>query len=360
MPEQDGQEKTEQPTGKRLEDSRNKGQVAKSQEINSLAVFGSGLILVYLVKSFLANQLSQLATFVFSSLDTLNLTVDMVSFYSMQAFMFYLKTLAPIFGGLVIISIIAGYSQTGFKITLEAIQPKLNKFDPIKGVKNKFFSSKTLVETAKSILKLVVIGGFIYWILKDAIQNATGLVDWDIDEIVIFMTEVAFQLFWKIALVYTSIAIIDFVYEKFKHKKDLMMTKQEIKDETKQTEGDPFVKGQIKGKQMAMARSRMMQEVPKADVVITNPTHFAIAIKYEIGSTTAPKVLAKGMDEVAQRIKKIASENNIPLHEDVQLARTLYKVCEIGDEIPENLFRAVAQILAYIYQLKRNKKKSIV
>jgi len=174
------------------------------------------------------------------------------------------------------------------------------------------------------------------------------------------MIDTTVKFLWKVALVYIAIAASDFAYQKFKHKKDLMMTKQEVKEEFKQQEGDPAVKGKIKQKQMIMAHRRMMKEVPKADVVITNPTHFAVALKYEMGKDSAPKVVAKGADLIAQKIKEIAKENDVPLHEDVYLARSLYKMCEIGDEVPEELFQAVAQILAYIYQLKNTYKKSIV
>jgi flagellar biosynthetic protein FlhB len=159
---------------------------------------------------------------------------------------------------------------------------------------------------------------------------------------------------------YVAFAGIDFIYQKFQHRKKQMMSKQEVTEEYKQSEGDPFIKSKIKSKQMMMAKARMMQDVPKADVVITNPTHFAVALKYEVGSKYAPKVLAKGVDEIAQKIKQIAAKHNVPIHEDVELARALYKYCNIGDEIPTKLFKAVAQVLAYIYNLRNSKKKKSI
>ncbi len=361
MAESQGQEKTEQPTGKRQEELREKGQVPKSQEINSLAIFGVGIILVFLVKDMLGSQIGGLAKYIFSSVHTFELSISMVKFYASKALHFYAITLAPIFGGLILIALATGYGQVGFRITPKALEPKFQNFNPIKGIKQKFFSSQPLVELSKSLVKMIIIGGFTYLILSDTIKTSIGLVGVGTNELVSYIVEVAFDFIWKVALVFAVLAAADMVYQKQKHKKDSMMTKHEVKEETKQTEGDPHVKGQIKGKQMAMSRSRMMKEIPTADVVITNPTHFAVALKYEVGGDNAPKVVAKGVDFMAQKIKEIAKENDIPMHEDVQLARALYKSCEIGDEIPEKLFQTVAQILAYVFQLKNNKKrKSIV
>lgn len=186
-------------------------------------------------------------------------------------------------------------------------------------------------------------------------------MDYSVEELLSFMAGTTFGFIWKISVVFAIIAGADFAYQKYKHKENLKMTKQEVKEEFKQMEGDPQIKGKIRSKQLMMARSRMMREIPKADVVITNPTHFAVALKYEATKKNAPKVIAKGVDAVAQRIKKVAQEHNIPLYEDKALARALFKTCEIGDEIPSNLYRAVAQVLAYIYKLKNKvKKKQII
>lgn len=360
MAESDGQDKTEQPTGKRLDDSREKGQVAKSQELNSLAIFSTGLIVVYVFKEMLGSNLADIAKYLFTSATQLNITSNILSYYAVKALGFYLATLSPIFISLVLISLVAGYGQAGFKITPKALAPKFSNMNPMKGIKSKFFSAQPFIEIFKSLAKVIIIGWFTYLVLKDSIAEAMGLVNYSINETVNFMLERSFDLMWKISLVYAVIAIADFAYQKYKHKKDLMMTKQEVKEEFKQQEGDPHIKSQIKGKQMAMSRSRMMQDVPKADVVITNPTHFAVALKYAIGKDNAPKVVAKGADRMAQRIKQIARDNNVPLHEDVALARALYKACEVGDEIPDKLFKAVAQVLAYIYQLKNRKKKKTI
>jgi len=356
-----GQEKTEQATGKKLSESRERGSVAKSVEISSLAVFTAGLLSIFLMQKHISKGFSELSIKIFSDLNSFTLTKDSVQGYAIKGILFYFYTLGPIFAIVFIAALAANYGQIGFKITPKSLAPKLSKFNPLSNLKNIFFSTRSIFELSKSILKFLVIGYFTYSVLEGIVFQSLGLVDFSVEEIVNFMMDAGFTLLWKIVLVYALLAGIDFAYQKFKFKKDMMMTKQEVKEENRETEGDPHVKGKIRSIQIATARQRMMKEVPKADVVITNPTHFAIALKYEAGRDNAPKVIAKGVDELAQRIKKVAAENNIPLHEDRQLARALYKACDIGDEIPHNLFQAVAQILAYIFKLKNvNKKKSIV
>ncbi len=360
MPEKQGQEKTEQPTGKKLDDARKKGQVAKSSEISSFTVFGSGLLLLFLFQGYIGSQLSNLSTSVFSSVGTLKLSYNLVQEYAIKGFFFFFITLSPFFIGIIIFALVVNIMQVGLKLSPEALMPKFEKLDPIKGFKSKLFSSKAVVDTLKSIAKLLIIGLFTYIALSELVLQSTDLLGQSIEEIVSFMSVSALSFLWKILIVYAVLSIADLLYQRFKFNKDMMMSKQEVKDETKQTEGDPFVKGQIKGKQMQISRNRMIMAVPKADVVITNPTHFAIALKYEAAKSAAPIVIAKGMDEVALRIKEVARKNNIPLYEDKPLARALYKSCKIGEEIPEKLFETVAKILAFVFKAKHNKKKSIV
>jgi flagellar biosynthesis protein FlhB len=360
MAEADGQEKTEQASGKKLSESRNKGQVARSTEINSFAIFMSGLVLLLMTQKHLGNNVANLAKSIFGHLDKLSVNQDVFGQYLISGLSFFFNTMGPIFLGLVIVSIVAGYAQVGFKITPSVLAPKFSKLNIISNIKSKFFSTHSLFELGKSLLKLGIIGFFTYWVLKDVVVSAISIVEFSVEEIFSFMIDSAYNLLWKLALVYAIIAVADFAYQKYKFRNDMMMTKHEVKEENKQTEGDPHVKGRIRSIQMSLARSRMMKELPTADVVITNPTHFAVALKYDFGKTGAPKVIAKGVDDLAQRIKKIAVEHNIPLHEDRELARALYKLCDIGDEIPQNLFKTVAQILAYIYKLKNQKKKKTI
>ncbi len=361
MAEVDGQEKTEEASGKRLEDSREKGQVAKSIEINSFAILLSGTVIIYFTQGMIGNRLKEMTIFVFSSLGSLKLNSDLLQVYAVKGAEFFLLVVSPVMIGLMIVSLAAGYGQVGFKITPKALVPKFSKLNPITGIKNHLFSSRAVVELLKSLVKLILVGLFSYWVLNSTILSSSNLMDYSIEELLGFMAGTTFGFIWKISVVFAIIAGADFAYQKYKHKENLKMTKQEVKEEFKQMEGDPQIKGKIRSKQLMMARSRMMREIPKADVVITNPTHFAVALKYEATKKNAPKVIAKGVDAVAQRIKKVAQENNIPLYEDKALARALFKTCEIGDEIPSNLYRAVAQVLAYIYKLKNKvKKKQII
>ncbi len=361
MAEADGQEKTEQATGKKLGDARDRGEVAKSMEINSLAVFGSGLTMIYLTKSFLGEQLSTFSTDIFRNIATMKLNANLVQEYMINWALILFTLLGPVLLAIVVISIISNVSQVGFKFTSKAMKPTLGKFNPISGIKRILFSPRSLLEILKSIVKLTIIVLFAYYVIEGMIPDTIGLVNLSLEDTVEFMLNSAFTMIWKIVLFFSVIAAADFIYQKMKFKKEMMMTKVEVKEENKQTEGDPHVKSKQRQKMFQTARRRMMKDVPTADVVITNPTHFAIALKYDLQKDGAPKVVAKGTDELAQRIKKIATENNVPLYEDRELARALYKACDIGDEIPANLFKAVAQILAYIFSMRKMKKrKSIV
>ncbi len=360
MAEAEGQEKTEQPSSKKLHEGREKGMVAKSAEINSFAIFTTGLLILYLSHQHIGSMLSKLTIRIFNSLDVLEINKNLLSDYALEGFLFFLITVSPVLASIMIVAFIASVSQVGFKITPKALLPTLEKFNPIKGIKKILFSSRSFLEIAKSLVKVVVIGIFAYLILNDLIASSTKLIDLTVDEIVSFMINSGYSFLWKIALVFGIISVIDLVFQKKKFKKDMMMTKQEVKEEHKQTEGDPYIKSRIRKIQIQMAHSRMMKDVPTADVIITNPTHYAIALKYEMNKDSAPKVVAKGVDEIAVRIKEIALKNNIPQHEDRELARQLYKLCDVGDKIPAVFFQAVAQILAYVYQLKNNKAKTSI
>lgn len=361
MADIDGQEKSEQPTGKKLSDARDRGQVAKSTEINSLAVFGSGLMAIYFSRGFFGEQMSEFSRDLFGRLDAYSLNQTILQSYFLKWALFFFTVSAPVMIAVVIFSLVSNITQIGLKFSGQAFVPKMDRFNPFTGIKRILFSSNSMVETLKSLIKLFVIGLFAYLVISRLVQDTLQLVNLTIEETVEFMLDSAFAMIWKITLFFFVIAATDYIFQKYKFKKEMMMTKQEVKEEMKQTEGDPHIKAQIRKKMIQAAKGRMMKDVPRADVVITNPTHFAVALKYDSNKDGAPKVLAKGMDELAQRIKKIAMESNVPLYEDVELARALYKTCDVGDEIPSQLFKAVAQILAYIYQMKNLKKrKSIV
>jgi flagellar biosynthetic protein FlhB len=239
----------------------------------------------------------------------------------------------------------------GFLYAPTGLQPDLSKIDPIKGFK-RLFSVNSLFELIKSILKMVIIGFVPYVIIKNEMQNFFMLSQYTVFQTMIYMGKIVFRILFSTGLVLLVLAVFDYAYQRWEYEKGLRMTKQEIKDEFKNTEGDPAIKGRIKRLQREMARKRMMAAVPKADVVVTNPTHLAVALKYDQNIDFAPRVVAKGAGYLAEKIKKIATENDLPLVENKSLAQVLYKMVNVGDLIPENLYRSVAEVLAYVYNLK--------
>lgn len=359
MADFDGQERTEQPTSKKLSDARDRGQIARSREVNSLAIFGTGFTLLYLFQNFIGSRIKHFTISIFNSLDSFPHQITNIKDFAIDWFYFISVTIAPILLGLIVITLISNIGQVGIKLTPKALSIKLDKLNVFNGIKN-LISVKSLAELIKSIMKLLLISLFTYFILNDLINSASALEAFDISEILKFMLDSAFTLIWKIGLFYAVLAASDFVWEKYKYKKDMMMTKEEVKEEWKQTEGDPQIKSRIKKVMFESSKKRMMKELPKADVVITNPTHFAVALKYDMNSDAAPKVIAKGANLLALKIKEVAKEYNIPIQENKELARALYKMCDIGDSIPPSLFKAVAEVLAYVYNLKKLKRKYLV
>ncbi len=356
-----GQEKTEQPTQKKLTEAREKGNVAKSMEINSFAIFTFGLLILFSFQGYMGDKIASNTTSMLGNLDQIELTKTIFLDMFIEEILLFFGILAPLLVGLVIIALVAGFGQIGIQISLKAIAPDFGKLDPIKGLKNKLFSSKNLMEMAKTMVKLTIIGFIIYTILSKVVVESTNLVSLTIIEIVEFMIVSSKSFLWKMAIAFAVLAIVDYAYQKYKFNKDMMMTKEEIKEESKQSDGSPEIKSRIKKEQFSAARKRMMKELPTADVVVTNPTHFAVALRYDMKKDHAPTVIAKGADLIAKKIREVAKDNNIPLYEEPPLARALFKACEVGDSIPEDLFQAVAQILAHIYRLKNEKsRKSIV
>ena len=352
MAETAGQEKTEKATSKKKEDARNKGQVAISREVSSAMVLLASLGFFYFGGSWMFWNLSEIITRVFQNLGTLQFnTINDASVFSLEVLSRLLAILIPLLLPLAILGLASNILQVGFKFSTEAISPKFNKLNPISGMK-RLVSLKAFVELAKSILKLLFIGTIAYILVKSDMEAFPLLIHQEVGQILIFIARVSLKISFFVCLALVVLAVLDFLYQRWQHEKDLKMTKQEVKDEQKQTHGDPKVKGRIRSMQLEMARRRMMEAVPEADVVITNPTHLAIAIKFSAEEMMAPVVLAKGAGHVAQRIKEIAAEHQVPLVEDKPLAQALFKMVELGDYIPAELYRAVAEVLAYVYRLK--------
>lgn len=352
-----GGEKTEPATDKRLRDARNEGKVAKSKEISSAIDLIVLFLLLKVFISFMAeNFFSAFRVFYNKIPEVLDEAIGGISLQTantlLQVLILYLlKIMAPFLLIGLIVSVIFGIVQVGWKVTAKPLKPDLKKFNPVNGFK-RIFSKDSLFELVKSIVKLVVIGVVAYKSIQSHEQQLFILYDIPLMQAVILCGEIIIDTGLKISVVYLLIGFADWIYQKYKFKEDMKMTKQEVKDEYKNTEGDPQIKGRQRQRMRESSMRRMMQDVPKADVVITNPTHLAVALKYDSDSGRAPVVVAKGEDYLAQKIKDKAREYEIEIVENKPLARMLYANVDIGAEIPPELYQAVAEVLAMVYNLK--------
>ena len=349
----EGGEKTEPATDKKLRDARDEGKVAKSKELT--AAFD--LIVLFLVlkvfMSFVGEKLLGFFSYIYNRMpDFLNETQKDMSSVTVRNFMNdiilqFLLTCLPFFIFGVVVTILVSIVQVGWKVTTKPMAPKLDKFNPINGFK-RIFSKDAIFELIKSVLKIGVILYMAYSSIKSHQNDIFILYELPLKRAVALVGDIIINTGLKISIVYLIVGIVDYIYNKHKFNEDMKMTKQEVKDEFKNTEGDPAIKGQQRKRMQEASQRRMMQDVPKADVVITNPTHFAVAIKYDADTNQAPVVTAKGQDYVAMKIKEIARDNNIRIVENKPLARMLFHNVELGAEIPPELYQSVAEILAMI------------
>ena len=351
MAEGSMQEKTEDATPKKREKAREEGDVGKSVEIPSVFVLAGGVASIYAASGFMYKHTMAVMhdCFHFISIPdfTITYSLELLYKYSLSYFLIFSPILLAVF----IMALASNMYMVGFVISWKAIGLKWNKIDPVAGLKKKF-SLSSLVELLKSIAKLSVIGTLAWLAVKSEMDQIRVLYTFSVGQILIYLLKVIFKIFIWVIIPMAAVAIVDYLYQKWQFDQKLKMTKQEVKDENKQTEGDPQVKSRIKTLQYEAARKRMMAEVPKADVIITNPTHFAVAVKYEAMKMTAPRVVAKGAGPLALKIKALAKEADIPIVENKQLARNLYKIVEVGDEVPVDYYRAIAEVLAYVYRMK--------
>ena len=346
------EDKTEQATPKKKSDAKKKGQVAKSKEV-ALALT---LMATTLVVTSLGNfSYDKLRNMMFSYLNT-SLNMDL-NYNNIQHILIYAITnIALIFlifaVPIMILGILANYIQSGFIFTTETLKPDLKKLNPIAGFK-KIFSSRTVVELFKDIILIIIVGFVGYQFVRDNLYNLLIMNTLTFTSLPYALKGIFVGILFRICLIMLIIAIADYIYQRFMHNKELKMTKQEIKEEFKQDEGDPQVKSKRKQKMREMSSKRMMASVPEATVVVTNPTHIAVALQYKEGESSAPFVTAKGADRIALKIKEIAKENNVPIIEDKPLARLIYEKVDIDGEIPMDMYQAVAEILALVYKMKK-------
>lgn len=344
------QDKTEQATPKKREDARKKGQVAQSREIPSVTVLLGAMTVFFFGGAWMFNQLGDVMHMALTQLYQQNFKIETAHLFLWEVFKRIFIILAPLLTVIIVAGLLSNVSQTGFLLTGESLTPKFNKLNPVNGIK-RLFSLRSMVEVAKAIFKMIIIGGMAYAMLRKDMDQIPALVSMSIRDILSFMGHAALKMGFYTCLVLIVLAAVDFFFQRWQHERDLRMTKQEVKDEYRQREGDPMVRSRIRAIQREMAMRRMMESVPDATVVITNPTHLAVALKFE-RDMQAPQVVAKGAGLVAERIKAIANERDIPIIEQKPLARALFKSVEIDQYIPAELYQAVAELLAYVYRLK--------
>jgi len=345
-------EKTLPATPRKRREAREKGQVPKSKEINSSLVLLFALVGMYISVRWMFSSLATLLTRFVGGANNAALTIETVSQTFLEATVIVLKGFAPCLAVIFLIALAASFGQVGFTISFEPLTPKLDRIDPIKGVK-KLFSLRGVMNCVMSLGKLSIIGGIAYLLIVGQMDSYAAMVDQTVWQILVGICKAMFQLVFWIALALMLLAVLDYGYQWWQHEKDLKMTRREVMEEMKRSEGDPQVKARVKQIQREMSRRRMLHKVPEADVVVTNPTHYAVALQYVAKKMGAPKVVAKGKNLLAKRIKEIARSNNVPVVENPPLARTLYKTVEVGDDVPASLYRAVAQVMAHIYRLRQ-------
>ncbi|MFC0118900.1 flagellar biosynthesis protein FlhB [Pseudoalteromonas xiamenensis] len=355
MAEDSGQERTEEPTSKKIDEARKKGQIARSKELGTtfVLIFSAIALLMYgpgIAKG-LYNLMGRMLTL------NRNETYDTTKMFAVwgSAFSELIFPMAMFVFVVALAGIIGNTLLGGFNFSWEAASPKPSKMSPMKGLK-RMFGAQAGIELIKAILKFSLVAGFAILLIQGYFYEILHLSIESPPQSIVHALEILAWMFLALSCTLVIISAIDAPYQSYNHHKQLKMTLQEVKDEYKNSEGDPMIKGRIRRMQREMSQRRMMQDVPDADVVVTNPTHYSVALKYDTEKAGAPMVIAKGVDELAMQIRKVAIGNDVPIVESPALTRSLYHTTEVGDQIPEQLFTAVAQVLAYVFQLKRFNK----
>jgi len=354
MPEQDVGDRTEEATPRKLQEARRKGRVARSPDLSgALILLGAVLVL----KLWGHYPLAALFNYTRGALGNMN--VQTVGPHEIYAYfggggLYLLRAMMPVIGGLVIIAFLSNVMQTGFVFTGEPLTLKLDRLNPVEGMK-RLLSKRGLVRLMASLFKVTVVALVAYYTIRSQFGVYTELSGASVGGIFAFVTGCTFVLALRIGIALLALALLDYIYQKWQFKQDMRMTKQEVRDELKRMEGDPLTRDRRRRMQRQIAMQRMMHDVPRADVVVTNPTEVAVALRYEARQMAAPTVVAKGKGLLAGRIREIAEEHQIPIVERKPLAQALYRMCDVGDQIPMDLYQAVAEVLAFVYELNRMK-----
>ncbi len=351
MADQDDADKSEEPSARKLSQAREKGNTLSSKEVNNFAVLLGATLIVGLIGPYLLTDMSRALLFFIERPDRVDMSAVGPVLY--DTLLNVGIAVAPALGLLVVLAAGGILAQIGWLIAPAAIEPKLEKISPISGAK-RLFSLKSVMELLKGIVKMVLVGFVAYLIVSPEFSRVELMVQMDITELLNETHWVAIKLFVGVLAIMGVLATADYIYQRYEFMKQQRMSKQEVKDEHKQTEGDPHVKARLRQLRAERARTRMIAEVPNATVVVTNPTHFAVALKYEMDEMAAPRVVAKGVDAVALKIREVATESDVPIVENRPLARALFENAEIDEEIPEEYFKAVAEVISYVFKMNKS------
>ncbi len=348
----DDAEKTEEPSAKKLEDAKKEGNVPRSQDTSAFITLIVAVVVVYFATSFLTSRIEHLYRY-YSAFIGIEITPRTAYEIGLNTLRELVLMVIPIAAVVALAGVLASVAQFGFVFTTKPLTPDLKKIDPIKGL-GKLFSMKKLIEAIKITAKVAIVFAVAFYFLLQDIDELPTVIHFSLEHQIGWLVEKILMLVAIMLMVLFVLAMVDLMIVRMQYFKDLRMSKQEVKDEYKQMEGDPQVKARIKKIQMEMAQKRMMAEIPTADVIITNPTHYAVALRYDKARENAPRVIAKGIDNMALKIKEIGREHAIQIIENPPLARELYAKCDLDEIIPENFYQAVAEVLAFVYKAKQS------
>lgn len=353
MAESDSSQKTEDPTGRKLQEARDQGQVPKSQEVNNVLMILALTLSVVVFGGAMARDIVNMSLPFIETPDLVPTDIGHLTTMGWKLLgMILMAGAAPLVIAL-LAAFGAGYLQFGLILSGESLMPSLEKISPLAGIK-RIFSMRSLSDFLKGLLKIVLVGAIVYVVVTPSVGDLHKLIGMEAVQLLGVIADLLRRMLFTVFAAMVVIALADVLYQRYEHIKGLRMSRQEIKDEMRESEGDPLVKGRLRQLRMERARKRMMAEVPKADVVVTNPTHYAVALKYD-AQMASPKVVAKGVDKVAQKIREIAAENDVPVVENPPLARGLYAAVDIDQEITPEFYKAVAEVIGYVFRLKRRK-----
>jgi flagellar biosynthetic protein FlhB len=353
----EGGEKSEEPTPHRLREAREKGQVAKSREITVAFVLLLSYFLFNYLGEYMWQNLTEMARVIFQLIpDATNFNLSFAGYVLLLGLRAFAMVVLPIFAIVFISTFLAEAMQTGFLFSFDPLTPKIEKLNPIEGFK-KMFSLQGLVELVKSLIKIIIVFYIAWYAAKEELPYVVILIEAQPWDAIVLGGSIAYKIAIRVGLFYIAVALLDYLYRRWEYMRNLKMTRQEVKEEYKRLEGDPMVKQRMRDLQRQVAQQRMMSAVPQADVVVTNPTHIAVALKYKVAEMKAPLVLAKGERKIAEEIRRIAEEREVSIVENEPLARSIYRTTRLNQEVPPELYQAIAEVLAYVYKIKRERKE---